>query len=67
MSSSESDQTSELLLRAVESLRAGTPVDIAVLRGPLAELLEDAAGGDTEGVFDPYAEAVAQAVLGQSA
>ncbi|EPH45333.1 hypothetical protein STRAU_1598 [Streptomyces aurantiacus JA 4570] len=38
-----------------------------MLRGPLAELLEDAAGGDTEGVFDPYAEAVAQAVLGQSA
>ncbi|WP_369252949.1 hypothetical protein [Streptomyces sp. R41] len=67
MSSPESDQASELLLRAVESLRNGNPVDIAQLRGPLVELLEDAAGGDDEGVINPYARAVAVAVLGQSA
>jgi hypothetical protein len=44
--------------------RTGAPMDIARLRGPLAELLEDAAGGDEEGVVNPYAEAMAQAVLG---
>lgn len=54
------------MLRAVESLRCGAPVDVAVLRGPLAELLEDAAAGDDEGVVSPYADAVAKALLGTS-
>ncbi|OEJ21941.1 hypothetical protein AR457_39115 [Streptomyces agglomeratus] len=53
-----------LLERAVESLRHGNRrVDIEV-RGPLAEWLEDAVQGDDEGVISPYAEAVAQAMLG---
>ncbi|MEV8033625.1 hypothetical protein [Streptomyces sp. NPDC086182] len=61
MSPSDSDQASELLLlRAVESLQSGAPIDIAVLRGPLAELLDDHASGDDESVVSPYAEAVAQ-------
>ncbi|MFJ2218268.1 hypothetical protein ACIQVO_38740 [Streptomyces sp. NPDC101062] len=56
----------ELLLRAVESLRQGNRrVDIEV-RGPLAEWLEDAAGGDSENVVSPYADAVARALLGAS-
>lgn len=67
MSSSESDKTSEMVLRAVASLRSGTTADFALLRAPLAELLEDAAVGDDEGVVSPYAEAMARAVLGQSA
>ncbi|MFJ1936862.1 hypothetical protein ACIOGZ_29910 [Kitasatospora sp. NPDC088160] len=51
--------------RAIESLRQGNHrVDISV-RGPLAELLEDAAQGDADGVLNPYAEAVARALLGQ--
>jgi hypothetical protein len=50
---------------AVESLRQGNRrVDIA-LRGPLAEWLADAAAGDGEGVINPYAEAVARALLGR--
>lgn len=53
------------LRRAVESLRQGNRlVDISV-RGPLAELLDDALAGDDEGVISPYAEAVARSLLGQ--
>ncbi|MFD0501690.1 hypothetical protein [Streptomyces rhizosphaericus] len=61
----ESDEAlAELLHRAVESLRQGNHrVDIE-LRGPLAELLEDAAAGDDEGVINPYAVDVARALLG---
>ncbi|ELP65948.1 hypothetical protein STRTUCAR8_10231 [Streptomyces turgidiscabies Car8] len=55
------------MLRAVASLRSGATADFARLRAPLAELLEDAAVGDDEGVVSPYAEAMARAVLGQSA
>jgi hypothetical protein len=53
------------LQRAMESLRQGNRlVDISV-RGPLAELLDDALAGDEEGVISPYAEAVARALLGE--
>jgi hypothetical protein len=53
------------LRRAVESLRQGNRlVDISV-RGPLAELLDDALAGDDEGVISPYAEAVARSLLGE--
>lgn len=67
MTPSEADQASELVLRAAELLRSGAPVNIALLRAPLAELLDDAADGDDEGVISPYVEVVARAVLGQSA
>ncbi|MET8816466.1 hypothetical protein ABZW47_31255 [Streptomyces sp. NPDC004549] len=67
MSSPDSNKASETLLRAVELLRDGKPVDLALLRAPLAELLEDAAAGDDEGVVNPYATAVAHALLGPSA
>jgi hypothetical protein len=65
LSPSDSDQTSELLLRAVELLQSRAPIDIAALRGPLAELLDDHARGEDEGVVGLYAEAVARSVLAQ--
>ncbi|MFG2563561.1 hypothetical protein [Streptomyces sp. NPDC048496] len=57
------DAVVEVIEQAVTSLHQGNRyVDIAV-RGPLAEWLEDAADGDSEGVINPYAVALAEALL----
>ncbi|MET9725486.1 winged helix-turn-helix domain-containing protein [Streptomyces zaomyceticus] len=58
--------TAASLEQAIESLRQGNPLVDASLRGPLAELLQDAAEGDSEGVINPYADAVARALLHRS-
>ncbi|MEU7697176.1 GntR family transcriptional regulator [Streptomyces sp. NPDC039028] len=62
-SMSEHHSAGASLEQAAESLRQGNPLVDASLRGPLAELLQDAAEGDSEGFINPYAEAVAQALL----
>ncbi|MDG9701502.1 hypothetical protein [Streptomyces sp. DH37] len=67
MTSPTPDPASAVLLDAVASLRSGAPLDVELLRGPLAELLQDAAAGDGDGVVNPYARAVAAAVLGHPA
>ncbi|MFJ4880780.1 hypothetical protein ACIP93_36990 [Streptomyces sp. NPDC088745] len=53
-----------LLQQAITSLRQGNPLVDPALYEPLTELLEDAVQGDDEGVINPYAEAVAAALLG---
>ncbi|MEU7147004.1 hypothetical protein AB0B15_03030 [Streptomyces sp. NPDC045456] len=63
LASSDSVQASKRLLRAAELLRAGAPVDPVRLRGVLADLFDDEAGGDSGGGVNPYVEAVAQVVL----
>jgi hypothetical protein len=56
----------ETIRQAVESLRTGNKSVAIEIRGPLANWLEDAWEGDSDGVINPYAFDVAKAILANS-
>lgn len=66
VASKPTDQPADLLNAAAQRIREGRhPISALHIAWPIAEWLDDAAEGDDQGEHNPYALAVARAVLGQ--